>query len=276
MDIERDIESQKKISVLWLCDLHLDYAEPEMREKFWEKLSCANENCVLIGGDIADGSNAITYLERIGKKTDKPIYFVLGNHDYYGLSIDVQRKRADDLCKKFNNLFYLTHMPFVSLTQSVALVGHDGWADGQDGTFFRSSVVLRDYIEIQDFKGKNLQELFLALQELGKEAADAIVHKLELAFQTHDQAVVVTHPPPFRKLHLYEGNLADDFWTPHFVCKQMGDALLHVMKKYPEKKCLVLAGHTHHEARAEILPNLEVKVTGATYGFPEIHKIFVG
>ena len=55
-------------------------------------------------------------------------------------------------------------------------------------------------------------------------------------------------------------------YLPHFTCKAVGDVLVAVMKKYPERKLTVWCGHTHSKGEADILPNLYVKTGGAQYG----------
>ena len=42
---------------------------------------------MLITGDIANARTVTGWLERIDDAWERPIYFVLGNHDFYGGSI---------------------------------------------------------------------------------------------------------------------------------------------------------------------------------------------
>ena len=74
-----------------------------------------------------------------------PIYFVLGNHDYYHGSIAETRARVIELCGTHPRLRYLTALDEVeALTRHVGLVGHDGWADGRAGDYARSLVMMQD------------------------------------------------------------------------------------------------------------------------------------
>ena len=266
-------ESQRKFNAILLSDIHLDFIDEEEREKFFEKLQGLQADFFLIGGDIADGRRALLFLEQLQTKVQKKIYFILGNHDFYGESIIVQRERAQMLTKRIPDLVYLTFSSYIPLSPELALVGSDGWADAQEGEFFLSNVSLRDYFEIEELKACSREERFETLKELGQDLANSAEEKLKKALELHDKVIFLTHPPPFRSVCLYEGSVTDDDWAPHFVCKAMGEMLTRVMLEHPSKNCVVYAGHSHHEAYAKILPNLEVYVTGSIYGEPEFHSI---
>ncbi|HXF29170.1 MAG TPA: metallophosphoesterase [Chlamydiales bacterium] len=254
--------------ILWMSDLHFDSAEEEVRKKFFHALHKINCDVTLISGDIADGPKSLKYLKALREHIKGPIYFILGNHDFYGLAIDIHKKRAQEFAAAEANLYYLTTLPFVSLNETTALVGHDGWADAGEGTFLLSTVCLRDYFEIVDLKGRAPKELEEKLHELGKEAALQAEQEMRAALEKHQKVIFLTHAPPFREACLFEGNITNDDWAPHFVDKAMGQMLRCVMEQHPDKSCLVLSGHTHHEAERQILPNLAVRVAHAEYGDP--------
>ena len=65
----------------------------------------------------------------------KPIYFVLGNHDFYKDSIAKTRQRIAELAAESKHLRYLTAMEVVELSPQTAIIGHDGWADGRFGDY---------------------------------------------------------------------------------------------------------------------------------------------
>jgi 3',5'-cyclic-AMP phosphodiesterase len=259
--------------LIWLTDVHLDSVDVDERNQFFKDVGEHPSQIVLVGGDIADGRHALSFLKILREETNKKIYFVLGNHDYYGESIFAQRKKALELCAQDPKLCYLTKNGVVQLTDEIALVGHDGWADGQAGEFLLSTVCLRDYFEIQDLKGRSVEELRTTLGELGKQAASELEVSLLAALKQYPKVVVLTHAPPFRKVCLYQGHETNDLWAPHFVSFAVGEMLSRVLQSYPEKKCLVLAGHSHSYAHAMILPNLEAKVAEADLGHPAIQFV---
>jgi 3',5'-cyclic-AMP phosphodiesterase len=71
-----------------------------------------------------------------------PIYFVLGNQDFYGGSIAAVREAVARKAAASRWLHWLPESGVIPLTANTALVGHDSWADGRLGDFFRSEVML--------------------------------------------------------------------------------------------------------------------------------------
>ena len=59
----------------------------------------------------------------------------------------------------------------IPLTADTALIGQDSLADGF-GDFFRSRIVLNDYVLIAELRNSDKQELYFKLNELGDEAAE--------------------------------------------------------------------------------------------------------
>src|SRR5207253_6893748 len=95
----------------------------------------------------------------------------LGNHDFYGGSIRAVRDAANRESSVSPWLHWLPMNGAIPLTADTALVGHDSWADGRLGDFFRSEVMLNDYLLIEELRGGNKQELYAKLNALGDEAA---------------------------------------------------------------------------------------------------------
>ena len=59
---------------------------------------------MLISGDIAESQNVTEYLEWIASRLAGPIYFVLGNHDFYNGSIAGVRQAVAELCRRDERL----------------------------------------------------------------------------------------------------------------------------------------------------------------------------
>ena len=108
---------------------------------------------------------------------DMPIYFVLGNHDFYRGSVVGTRSALAEMISGSEHLVYLSQAGVVELTPSTALVGHDGWADARLGDFDGSEVILNDFLLIdelrcwRDHHTLDKPALRQALQALGDEAA---------------------------------------------------------------------------------------------------------
>jgi len=202
-----------------------------------------------------------------------PIFFVLGNHDYYGGSIARVRATVREMSRE-EHLHWLPERKIVQLTESTCLVGHGAWADGRYGNYQKSPVLLNDYVQIEDFKYLNKEERLLKMQELGDESASFIEEMIIRALQQYRSIILLTHVPPFREACLHEGEIGTDDWLPHFSCKAVGDVLRKTMSAHQKCHLTVLCGHTHDWSCSAILPNLIVVTGGAEYGKPAIQGIF--
>ncbi len=262
-------------SIAWLTDLHLSFVEPENRQVFVDELTSSSADAFLIGGDVGEANNVSQFLRNMGDMLEVPIYVVLGNHDFYGGSIQSVRTEIRELSANHERLFFLTTATEpIQLTDKVGLVGHDGWADAREGDYNRSLVMMNDYRLIEELADYSKQERLAELHRLGDDAANHISSQLELALSEFQQVFVLTHVPPFREACWYRGQVSDDEWAPHFVCQAMGRAILDMANVHPGKRITVLCGHTHSPGVCEPAPNVRVITGAAEYGHPGITQTF--
>ena len=266
-------EEKLSLRVIWITDLHLDAAEKDRVRRFFQIVIAEKPDVILVGGDISNGINSLLHLKHLVKLIKKPLYFVLGNHDYYFGSIDKIRKLTRQACKEFENAHYLTEGGVIALTNRTALIGHDGWADAKAGEFLNSSIMLHDYLLIDELKDLTIRERKKVLHKLGEEAAESLRGPLKESLLKYDRVIVLTHAPPFRESCLYNGEICNDDWAPHFVSQTVGAMLREEVSKFPEKKVLVLCGHSHHAADKLILPNLRVLTGHSKLGDPSVQGI---
>jgi predicted MPP superfamily phosphohydrolase len=252
--------SRPGVKILWLTDLHLDNLDANQVQNFYQTIQGVLPDVLLVGGDIWDGSRSLAALTALHNFLKVPIYFVLGNHDFFYGSIQMLRKLAEKEHKNTSALHYLTYSGCISLNTNVVLIGHDGWADGQAGNFFQSKVFLQDYDLIDELKNCSQVELFSRLTDLGAEAAEYLSRSLEKAFQHGKKIILLTHVPPFVEACLYNHQIGNDNWTPHFVALQVGRSLQKIMTAHPDKELLILSGHTHCGADVIIQNNIRVVV----------------
>lgn len=261
--------------VAWLTDIHLSFVEEENRQEFVDHLVESEAELMLLGGDIGEANNVVAFLKNIGSIFEIPTYVVLGNHDFYGGGISKVRAAVHEACDDHPFLNYLTTTTEpVPLSEKVALVGHDGWADGREGDYGRSLVMMNDYLLIEELAQFEKQERLAELHRLGDESALHIRQQLDLALRTYPEVFVLTHVPPFRAACWYRGQVSDDEWAPHFVCQAMGRAILDMAEVYPHREITVLCGHTHSPGECRPAPNVRVITGGAKYGNPRITQIF--
>jgi Icc protein len=258
---------------VWLTDLHLNFPGKERPAVFLDRVATLRTHGVLLGGDISEWPDGPNYLRMMAERLDQPIYFVLGNHDYYFSSIATVRAHIERMCEEDPRLVWLTGHDPIQLAPGVGLVGHDGWADGRCGDFVRSLVMLNDYRLIGELASLDKLERLEKLHALGDEAAADVRRVLPAALARFEHVVFLTHVPPFRESCWYDGRISADDWLPHFTCKAVGDVLRELMLAHPDRRLTVLCGHTHGRGEAEILPNLRAFTGGALYGSPEVQRV---
>ena len=263
----------------WMTDVHLNFLEAADRRRFLETARDQADGFV-ISGDVAESPSIIGVLTEMKQVWQKPIHFVLGNHDFYRGSIGKTRFDVASLAQDREFLTYLTATGVVELSPRTALVGHDGWADARLGDFEGSDVILNDYVlieELRKWKGSSYLDkpaLREALNVLGDEAARHFENVLQQAVVQYPSVIAVTHVPPFKEAAWYDGRHSDDNYLPHFACKATGDVMRRIMEANPQSRLLVLCGHTHGSGEVQITENLQVLTGGAEYGHPAIQRIF--
>lgn len=266
------------MKLAWLTDIHLNFIDDVERKEFYQEIVNTGCDGVLISGDIAEAPCLIDILNEMAGYIDKPIYFVLGNHDYYRGQINEVHEAMTALTQKHDKLFWLPAAGMQKLDNNTFLIGQDGWADGRLGDYQNSRVVLNDSRMIADlFQEKILgkYQLLEKMQQLADADAMKLQNDLEQAIsQNLKKIIVLTHVPPFKEACLHKGNVSGDDWLPYFSSKVIGDVLTTVAQQNPQIEFLVLCGHTHSAANF-CYGNLAIEVGKAEYCRPEIQKIIL-
>ncbi len=259
--------------IAWLTDIHLNFLSIQQLRDFIQSLNSDDINEILISGDIGEAPTLIWFLEFF-EQLEKPVYFVLGNHDFYFSSFGRVKSGISRLNQDSIWLNWLTESDVVELSSTTGLIGHDSWADGRYGDFINSPIILNDYILIGDFNGLDLHERLDKLHELGDEAAHYFEKVLPKALDRYEHVYLVTHVPPFIEATRHRGRVSSEDYLPHYSCQAVGAVLVKVMCDYPDHQLTVLCGHTHGEARVQMMDNLLVLTGGTEYGSPRIIKMF--
>ena len=251
------------MNLAWLTDIHLNFVRPPALEAFLDMLAETEADAFAITGDIGEADDVAIHLHTIAERVPKPVYFVLGNHDFYRGSIAGVREKIRALCTVMPNLHWMPDAGVVPFTEETCLVGADGWGDGRLGDYHGSDVMLNDFGLIGEFDGfeEDPKTRLAKLHALGDEAAAHFRTILPEALARFRHIVVLTHVPPFREVCWHEGKISDDAWLPFFSCKAVGDALVEAMSA-SDREMTVLCGHTHGGGEAQILPNLRVLTGG--------------
>lgn len=267
------------MQICWLTDIHLNFLTKEQRAVFYMEI--ANKKCeaVVITGDIADAPMLIDVLKEMVAHLKIPIYFVLGNHDFYHGEIAKVKKAISRLCNTEPLLIWLSEAKVKQLTNDVLLIGQDGWADGRYGDYQNSNVVLNDSRLIYDlFTQKILgkDKLLQKMQQLADADAKALaIDLVEAVKLSAKKIIILTHVPPFANACWHEGKTSDENWLPFFASKATGDVIYNFAEKNPNIEFMVLCGHSHSEGIYQPLDNLLVNTGKAEYYYPEIQEIIV-
>jgi predicted phosphohydrolase len=264
-------------SLLWVTDIHLNFLDQNERQTFYQSLVEKSFGALLISGDIGEAPSVNLYLKEMANFLNRPIFFVLGNHDYYRGSVVDVRESMSHLTKIHENLHWLGNGEAVRLNAHTALVGVDGWADGRNGDFMGSPVLINDSRLIADlFHAKLLSKsnLLRKMQELADKDVANLRKALSDAITPETKHIIITtHVPPFPECCWFEGEPSDNDWLPYYSSKATGDLLAEFAQKHPEIKFSAFCGHTHTRHTHPPFANLTVKVGQATYGSPEIQEI---
>src|SRR5262245_51010310 len=133
------------VRLAWATDIHLDFLDDEGVRRFAAELAAPRADALLLSGDLSHAEHLEHHLRLLGQGVPGPIYYVLGNHDYYGSSIAAVRQAVQELGARRPRLCWLPAAGVVRLTDRTALVGCDGWADARLGSPDTTRVVLNDF-----------------------------------------------------------------------------------------------------------------------------------
>ena len=264
-----------------MTDIHLDFithaASPNVSSKnldtFCHLVLRENPDGALISGDISLATSLEEHLIDLESRLKMPIYFVLGNHDFWGGSFNSIRNLCSKITRESEYLRYLTVMNYTQLAPSVALVGHDGWYDGLNGDPRVTNFIMNDWTHITDFVRAtrldgsiDLNKILSISRQQARSAANHLAMSIKSAITQKNvkKIIVLTHVPPFLNPHgRNEPEL--NLW---YSSKTLGDMLFSAAAAYPDVTFKVLCGHVHEACTLQITPNLIFQSGVAEYSKP--------
>ncbi len=236
----------------WLTDVHLNFMRPLALRAFYDRVRKETPDVLLVTGDIGESDSVGRFVDELGRIA--PVYYVLGNHDYYRSTIDGVRARLPH--------GWLPALPPIQLTERTVLLGVDGWGDARCGDL-TSQIQLSDWQLIGEFDSVRYDRAarIELLQELGTAEAFALGELLAHA-PPSDELLILTHVPPFPEACVYDGMQSEPAWLPWFTCIATGEVLAEYARAHPTKRITVLCGHSHGAGVCHPEPNLEVRTGG--------------
>jgi predicted MPP superfamily phosphohydrolase len=267
------------VQIAWATDAHLNFLTREQIGAFVRRVLALGAAGLALTGDIAEAKTVVPFVEQLAASLRIPIWFVLGNHDFYGGRIATVRAQAKALTEWSPHARWMPAVSVLSLTPQTAIVGQDGWGDGRAGTPEKSRVLLNDWRLIEDFAKVaalfNLAPRLERVRALADESASALARDLDAALTTHEEVIVLTHVPPFDGACWHEGRQSDAEWLPWFTCRAVGDILLAAAERHPRRHIRVYCGHTHSGGAYTARANLVVYTGAATYGETYVESIAI-
>jgi len=259
---------------LLYSDTHLNFTLPWTQYNFVAQLKEENPDGLILTGDIACGLTIEYFLSFIVKQLKIPIYFVLGNHDFYSRSIKDVYSSITKLCSKYSNLHWMNNIEHLSLKENeVGIIGHDGWYDGRIGNPIYLGYNL-DWIMIEEFrKLKSFDEKFAFGQNLANKSTEFLKIKLEKALEIYQTVYILTHMPICKEASRGVGSGLEEFWLPYNVNCNMGKMIEDMMKDRNNQKVIVVCGHVHVASITHVAHNIECIVQAGKYlGGPTEHN----
>lgn len=261
------------MKLIWCSDIHLNFLRNfDDRNDFYTCIKEADGDAVIVSGDIAESHNVVPLLKEMCDTTRLPVFFVLGNHDYYGSNI-ASVKRS------LRHFSYLPRENYVALSESTALLGVDGWGDCRNGDYDNSRLTMSDWLHIEDLKKGHLHgmdKLKTVLQYLADKDARALKRKtLKAIKEGFKRIIIITHVPPFEEASLHAGRKSTPDGLPFFSSQILGSTILPIAKKNPGVDFLWLSGHTHSRVKYKACDNMVCKVAKAKYYYPQIEEVIL-
>ena len=256
----------------WASDLHLVFVPRGPLHAFCESLAQTSADAIAITGDISDGPRLERHLSLIAGSVQKPIFVLLGNHDRYHNSFADAEEQVRRVVEIHPHVHRLTGSEIIELNAHIALVGVDGWADGQSGSGPASPIVLSDTVLIDDLATLSRAAAWKKIAGLSCAFAETIKPTLSAAMSSFREVILLTHVPPLREATWHEGSMSAPDFLPHFCNARLGEVIREACARYRESKLTVLCGHTHSEGVHQEA-NLTVLTAGAAYGSPRIDRV---
>lgn len=260
--------------LLWATDVHLDHLRhPSAAFEFGKALGLEHPGAegLIVTGDIAEAVTVVRISTDLQRGFDRPLYFVLGNHDYYGSAFGAVDAAVHEACASHSGLHWL-HERSVTWAERVALVGCNGWYDARFGDR-ATDLQLTDFERISELsraRARGRSALLSACAARADADAALLDERLGALPGAARDVIVALHVPPFQQAAWHEGKTSDDRWAPFFSSRVTGEVLLRHAARLPATRFRVLCGHTHGAGVFEARDNLVVYTGAARYGAPEL------
>lgn len=251
-------------------DIHLDHPNLWTTDKAGiGRFIAENLEVLLVGGDISTGTHFERHFSAFCEGAGIPVYFVLGNHDFW----DAPEATVRETAGKFPG--YLDQAGVVELTPCLGLVGRSGWYDTLSGNPLTSRIRVNDWVSIPRLQGLWADKYLLqkACRQWSEEEAEKARVDLVKAAKEYPTVIFITHFPCFTATCWNEHGRLDtgeSGWWPWSINTTLGQTILDVVAEHPQTDFTILSGHTHGGGRKQLRSNLTCISGKAVYGTPRL------
>ena len=246
---------------LWFTDTHLNLAALGAKFDFYLKIEKEKPDGVFLTGDISNGSNTINDLKYLARNVEVPIYFVLGNHDYFYNSIDGMNDKIRLLCKEYPNLIWMTESNPIALNNEVSIIGTEGWYDAMvgDPKYIKYTF---DWFMISNIrKLPSMKDRIEAFRKLADVSCNIIEKQLNKALDDGYKTIyMLTHFPPWVEATRDVGTIMEKFWLPYNTNLRLGKLIESIMKDRNKINLFILCGHSHCPLSIRVTRNINCQV----------------
>ena len=184
---------------------------------------------------------------------------MLGNHDFYGGSIEAVRAAVTAL-ERPAAISEISHgdRKSSSLTPKVGLIGDDGWADARLGNYEQSLIMMNDYRLIAELAPLSKEDRWPKLQELGDQAAAHVRRLLPQALAAISGSFSPRTSRPCARPAGTKGNFPTTNGCPISLAKPSAIRFWKSCATNPTKQLTVYCGHTHSPGICQPLSNVTI------------------
>jgi len=250
---------------LWYSDTHFNRSLFLSKTRFVNHIKKEGPKGIFLTGDISCGLFIKSDLEYFAKNIVCPIYFVLGNHDYYYSSFNEIHDQMSWLTKKYKNLIWLTKSEPIELNEEVCLLGTEGWYDSSLGNYQYIKYTTDWFLIKEPRRLPSFQDRIDFFRTKANDSVDFIVKHLDKLFDKYKTIYFLTHFPPWKEATRDQGTFLEPFWLPYNVNNRLGKKIEELMSGHKKRNIIVLAGHTHSSSHIRISKNIQCIVSDAKY-----------
>jgi predicted phosphohydrolase len=171
-------------SIQICSDIHLDYPDFNEDSNNFIKIINPSADILIIAGDLGNPYhqnyyNFLLYYSQLFIK----IIIIAGNHEYYYNDIFQTNLKIEEICNKFNNVYFLNNSSIE--IDGILFIGTTLWSNVPIDIDANQISKINDYIKIKNFSPVISNRLF-------KENVDFITNELK----RNKKTIVITHHAP--------------------------------------------------------------------------------